>query len=279
MNRKISYKQITIIGLGLMGGAFAKALSVKTSARIVAVDQSQESINYAKQKKWIYDGFTTISNSPKVTDLIVLATPVSTLPNILQAIDGHYENAPQILDISSVKANVINYINSSNLKDSFISCHPMVGSEKGGILAADQLNFENKTCLLLEEYYCEKVDDLLKKLGFECIIIKAQNHDKYLAVSSHFPYLMACLTSRLLERQGYEHEINQAIVGSGFLDTTRISQSEIHWGLDVCLENKNSLKELLNMLKEEITNLEDAIESSEKLKTLLSTIKAFRSNL
>lgn len=279
MNRKISYKQITIIGLGLMGGAFAKALSVQTSARIVAVDQSQESINYAKQKKWIYDGFTTISDSPKVTDLIVLATPVSTLPNILQAIDGHYENEPQILDISSVKANVINYINHSDLKNRFISCHPMVGSEKGGIITSDQLNFENKTCLLLEEYYCKKIDDLLKKLGFECIIIKAQNHDKYLAVSSHFPYLMACLTSRLLERQGYEHEINQAIVGSGFLDTTRISQSEIHWGLDVCLENKNSLKELLNMLKEEITNLEDAIESSEKLKTLLSTIKAFRSNL
>ncbi|RAP38138.1 hypothetical protein DID80_03265 [Candidatus Marinamargulisbacteria bacterium SCGC AAA071-K20] len=274
----IPYKNITIVGLGLMGGAFAKALSTN-DVSVFGVNRSEKAVNFAKDKGWIYDGSASVSDSPKDADLVLLCGATWTLPSVIEEVCAHVGDSCSIMDISSVKKGVLEAFEKIKSKQTLLSCHPMVGSEKSGIEYSDTLDFSGKTCLMIEDYSTLDTGKLMLQLGFIVDTIKASKHDELLAVSSHFPYLIACLASKSLQNKNLSADTLMSIIGSGFLSTSRVSESPVHWGVDMCSENKHEIKLLLTNLKKDISSLESALDSEEELTSFLDSIQKFRSSL
>jgi prephenate dehydrogenase len=279
------YKHITIIGLGLMGGAFAKALSELKNTTLFGINRSEGAISFAKDKGWIKAGSTKITDIPSETDLVLLCGPTFTLPEVIKEVYEHVDDTTTIMDISSVKKGVIEtfeFLKENETRSTYptlLSCHPMVGSEKSGIENAHELEFLEKSCLMIEDYSNDDAEKLMIDIGFTCSTVKSAKHDELLAASSHFPYLMACLTSKALQDKALSTETVNAIIGSGFLDTTRISSSETGWGKDMCKDNKAELLTLLSNLKANIGELETAIETDSGLSDFLDSIQRFRATL
>ncbi len=139
------FKNITVVGLGMIGGSVVKALRTKGfSGQIFGLDQNVESIEEAFQNGFIDNSTSDQKEIIEKSDLIILATPIGHFPKLLKSIKEDLKEQCIVTDVGSVKASV-HQIAESILEPSqvFIGGHPMIGSEKSGFKASKGHLFEN----------------------------------------------------------------------------------------------------------------------------------------
>jgi prephenate dehydrogenase len=198
------FKKTLIIGIGLIGGSFAKALQKhKLSDQIIACDFDEDAIDLAKSENIINSGFTDlkyIEDELDSFDLIVVATPLS-----------YYEEI--FAQISSAKALTIDLGSVKDFKfkkspKNFIPCHPIAGLENSGFEYSDADLFKDKKFIICKE--SSNISELIKKIGAKAEFLEAKKHDIIYALVSHLPQFLSFLTKEFSPQELREEFLHKA---------------------------------------------------------------------
>lgn len=255
------FNKTLIIGLGLIGGSFARACRINNvSEKIYAFDLDSESIALALESH-IIDGFITLDENLLDFDFIVLATPLATYKDIIKKIAPKISDQTILIDLGSVKeVEIKTKILPQNLRENFIPCHPIAGSEKTGFENASDDLFLGKKFIICPENTNEsallKVENLVKKIGGEVEFLEAKKHNEIYALVSHLPQFLSFLTAEFSPKN---------ITDDFFKNAFRLNNSSPEiWGEIFKLNEENIEKFYLEFFD----NLEEFAEQFEQKKFL-----------
>jgi prephenate dehydrogenase len=180
-----------VIGLGLIGGSFAKTLKQnKISAEIFGCDLDLETLDLA-QDEGVIDGVISLEENIAQFNLIVIATPLSAYEKIFRKLQNKISTDAIIIDLGSVKNFKI-----KNLPQNFIPCHPIAGSENTGFEHALADLFLGKKFIICSQHsQRNKVAEIATKIGAEVEFMDAKSHDEIFALVSHLPQFLSFLTA------------------------------------------------------------------------------------
>jgi len=283
------FKKICIIGCGLIGSSIARAIRKQNlSTKIVSSNRSDSVNKKVIELKIVDDSNSDTKKMTEGSDLIIIATPLSSYENVILKIKDSLKNGSILTDVGSVKENVIGLIEKNVPKNvSWISSHPIAGTEESGPEAGFSELFENRWCILTPSKKTNDKDIKLletfwKKMGSKVDIMDAKQHDYILSITSHMPHLIAynIVNTTLKAQDKKESDVVKYSAG-GLRDFTRIAASNPIMWKDVFIQNK---KNTSNMIDNFITNLEDlkkAIENEDekKLEEIFTKTKKIRKEI
>jgi len=283
------FKKICIIGCGLIGSSIARAIRKQNlSTKIVSSNRSDSVNKKVIELKIVDDSNSDTKKMTEGSDLIIIATPLSSYENVILKIKDSLKNGSILTDVGSVKENVIGLIEKNVPKNvSWISSHPIAGTEESGPEAGFSELFENRWCILTPSKKANDKDIKLletfwKKIGSKVDIMDAQQHDYILSITSHIPHLIAynIVNTTLNTQDKKESDVIKYSAG-GLRDFTRIAASNPIMWRDIFIQNK---KNTSNMIDNFIVNLEElkkAIENEDgkKLEEIFTKTKKIRKEI
>lgn len=260
----MKFKTIAIVGLGLMGGSLAARCRRKyPRARIVGISRSSEALRFARRHGWIHEGTKDLRQGVSQTDLVVLCTPVDTLPPFLTKIDCWAKEGTLVTDVGSVKNKVASWQRRHPLKRIyFVAGHPMVGSHERGIYAASADLYSQGYTFVVRPSGPRKagyreIKAFWQRISGRVVEVDAGGHDQIVAAISHLPHLIAAALVNATERQLIHFS------GPGFRDTTRIAQgSPLVWE-PIFLANQKAILGALKKFEKELKLLAHAVASTD----------------
>ncbi|PID41959.1 MAG: bifunctional prephenate dehydrogenase/3-phosphoshikimate 1-carboxyvinyltransferase [Gammaproteobacteria bacterium] len=263
-------KVISVIGLGLIGGSLARGLREKRFAeQIIGFDVRPGEAELGLQLGVIDRVATSCEEAIRAADLVVLAVPVRAVEPLLREVYQWLNDATVFTDVGSVKGSVIRSIESiwGSVPETFIPGHPIAGSEKSGVLAADASLFENHKTILTplasaSSRACNLVAGMWETVGAEVVKMDFLKHDEVLAATSHLPHLLAFSLVDTLAGEDDNKEIFRYAAG-GFRDFTRIAASDPVMWHDIFLSNRDSVLQVLSHFSKDLDKLRDSIEKGD----------------
>ena len=272
-------EQLTIIGLGLIGGSLALALKQAGGVkRVTAYARRQQSIDEALSLGVIDSGSTDMAEAMAGTSVVVLATPVGVMGQMLELLAPHLTDSMVLTDVGSTKGSVVEAAKRvfSQLPAGFVPGHPIAGTEQNGVAAAFASLYQGRRVILtpLSSSSIEAVS-LVRKMwqetGAEVVDMGVEHHDEVLAATSHLPHMLAFALVDTLARMDESEEIFEFAAG-GFRDFTRIASSNPSMWHDICLANRGALLAVLQRFSADLGELTRAIESGDS-EYLLQTFR------
>ena len=251
---------LLIIGCGLIGSSILRACSKKKVVKNIFVKEKSK-LNIKKLKR-LKNKFTIVNDLEQIIpkmDLVIICTHISEYEKIISSI-SKYLNAKTILtDVASSKEKIIKISNKKLKKGiSWISSHPISGSEVSGPEHGSENLFNNKWCILIKEKKTniknlKMLSKFWKRLGSKIVIMDAKKHDLIFSLTSHLPHLIAynlIKTATDFEKRRKYNLINFS--AGGLRDFSRIAASnEIMWR-DIFFSNNNNLSRVIDLF---ISNL------------------------
>ena len=283
--KSLDHSNITIIGLGLMGGSLAWALKPHCKT-IVGIDKNNASIRYALDRQIIDLGTSDIEKGISDADIIILATPVSEILSILKKISKSIPDKCIVMDIGSTKKLVIEQMKVLPENIQAIGAHPMCGKELSGIEAADPLLYENKQFIITPldtttDDTINKVKSLIASIGAHDLILEPEYQDWLATIVSHLPYIVSCgLIDIAISLQSKNPDLWE-VAASGFRDTTRLAGSNVRMMNDILISNKENILNGINLMKDELDKFYELIDSEkgDELISLLNDIQHHQKRL
>jgi len=262
--------RVLIIGLGLIGGSLAKALREQNAgACIVGYDRDEKEMQTGLRLGVIDEMAAGLSEEVAKADLIVLAVPVKATEAVLEQIKPHLNNGTILTDVGSTKCNVVEAAERvfGTVPNTFIPGHPIAGSEKSGVAAADSQLFNGYKVIITplpdsDPDATAKIDQMWCYTGAEVLSMCVERHDEVLAATSHLPHMLAFSLVDTLAREEENLDIFRYAAG-GFRDFTRIAGSDPTMWHDVCLANKEPLLRQLDRFTAGLARLRTAIEEGD----------------
>jgi len=283
------FKKTCIIGCGLIGSSIAKAIRKKNlSSKIVSSNRSDLVNKRVIELKIVDDSNSDTKKMSEGSDLIIIATPLSSYEKVILKIKDSLKSGSILTDVGSVKENVIDLIEKNIPKNvSWISSHPIAGTEESGPEAGFAELFENRWCILTpskktNDRDIKLLENFWKKMGSKVDIMDAKKHDYILSITSHMPHLIAYnIVNTTLNTQNKKESDVVKYSAGGLRDFTRIAASNPIMWRDIFLQNK---KNTSNMIDNFIANLEDlkkAIENEDgkKLEEIFKKTKKIREEI
>lgn len=265
-------KHITLIGVGLIGGSFVLDLKrLGLVEKVVGIDLNRENLDRALERKVIDEAFTEIgAESIGGADLVLIATPVSTLPAICQAIRPFLSAQTLVSDVGSTKQSALAAF-AEYLPEHLPNCiaaHPIAGSDRHGALAAQFGLYQDKKLIITphgQEHSdgLSRLEALWQAVGANTFRMSAAEHDAIFAAVSHMPHLLAFA----FVHEMFDHPDGQTYLqfaASGFRDFTRIASSHPAIWTDICMANKTSLLGLLSGVQAQLETLRDMLEQDDR---------------
>ena len=265
------FKQITIIGFGLIGSSLARAIiEHKIAESIVCVDQSQDVCDKVLSMGLADDATTDPALGVPESDMVILCSPVGTMPSIADAIADHLKEGCIVTDVGSVKVSVIKALQPrlpSNVH--LVPAHPISGAELSGPEHGFAELFINRWAILTplphtELKAIEKVTQFWEACGSNVEIMDPEHHDLVLGITSHLPHLIAYTI--VGTATDLEDDIKSEVIkfsAGGFRDFTRIAASDPTMWRDVFLNNKEAVLEVLQRFSEDLSALQKAIRKQD----------------
>lgn len=268
--------RIAIVGLGLIGGSIGLSLKQNNlTVEIIGYARRLDRIKTAIKSGIIDSGETNLDNAVKEAEIIVIATPVLTIKDILRQLA---KSAPQgclITDTASTKSQVMEWAREllpSTMN--FIGGHPMAGKETCGMEAAESGLFQDSIyCLTpLKNASAEAVSalvHLVELLGASPFFIDAKEHDEIVAGISHLPMLLsAALVSTTAHSPSWAEM--SPLAASGYRDTSRLASGNPTLNAHICATNKEAILFWLDTFSKNLRIYRELIatESEELEKTL-----------
>lgn len=278
----INKSKIVIVGLGLIGGSYARALK-RLGYHVCAIDNNPESIKYALENHIIDDGTTSdIKEMLSDADCVILGLYPSIVTKWIENNQKYFRAGIKITDVTGVKASVV-YDIQKILRDDveFIAAHPMAGREVFGVQYSDDRIFRDANFIVVptsknSEESIEWCKNLGRVLGFNRIsILSPEEHDEMIAFVSQLTH---CIAISLMNCN--DDENLKDYTGDSFRDLTRIARINENMWSELFFMNKEPLIDKMNLFIDEITNLRDIIvenkeeELKDKMRT--STIRRAR---
>tara|TARA_B110000444_G_C18821582_1_gene588012 strand:- start:308 stop:1213 length:906 start_codon:yes stop_codon:yes gene_type:complete len=283
------FDTISIIGCGLIGSSILKAIKKKNLAKEIKVfDNSKEVITYIKKENICTNVFNDINQCVVNSDLIIIATPLSSYKEIILAIKDSLKKNVILTDTGSVKKEVMKIIHNVNLTDiHWIPSHPIAGTEESGPKAGYAEMFENRWCIISPPKNCaEKPLKILKALwqtiGSKVKIMTAEEHDEILSLTSHLPHAIAYNIVRTV--MGVEDKLKQDVIqfsAGGLRDFTRIAASNPIMWRDIFLDNSENVSLGIDNFIEKLNELKKAVndKNGDKLFQIFNSTREVRKDI
>ena len=269
--QKLYIPKISIIGLGLIGCSWVKALKIAKSAGSVSgFDRNVDSMQQALQAGLIDDYSLDIGDVVRDADFIIISVPILAVAEVLEQIKPLIGEKTILTDVGSVKGNISNDVTRvlGEEFDRFVLGHPIAGSERSGVSAADENLFKHhKVILTPEQRTSERALDLVtdawELTGAVVELMSVRHHDEVLAATSHLPHLLAYSLVDTLANNHENKDIFNYAAG-GFRDFTRIaSSSPIMWR-DIFVGNKDEVLKALDLFTADLQQLREVVASEDK---------------
>ncbi len=256
-NVAIKFQRVAIIGLGLVGGSWGLALKqCGFRGHRVGCDSDADAVSLAVTRGAIDEGTSNLSAAVRGGDVVILATPVGVildlLPRLRQIIAPH----ALVTDVGSTKRLICQRAREVfGEAPLFLGGHPLAGKERSGLENADARLFEDARYVLtplspdhLTEERVKAFSCLLEALGARPFVVDASAHDRALAFLSHLPQLVSSALASLIAEQGAEDFLPLELAATGFRDTTRLAESPYGVWRDICLTNLENIQSALSSL-------------------------------
>jgi prephenate dehydrogenase len=264
-------RQITIIGTGLIGGSFALALRKRRFAgRIVGCDR-ESALKKAKMRGVIDNGFAEPLDAIRGSQLVVLATPVLSIVDLIGRLGPGLPATTLLTDVGSTKAAVSEQalkVFGKNAAKRFLPGHPMAGKENSGVDYADADLFQNAVWFLtplpaqnLNEGLFAEFIGWIDQIGARVAMMPPQDHDRLCAWISHLPQMIStALAAALVEEFGEEAPLLPA-GGRALREMTRISASPYSMWRDIAISNKKNIENVLFKVEQRLAHIRENLST------------------
>ena len=277
-------KNILVIGCGLLGSSLVRKIHKKKIAKNIYVyEKSKKYLLQIKKLKLPCKILTKLDDTVSNCDLIIFCTPMSEYKNIIKKINSSLSDKNLVTDIGSSKIETQKIINKNLNKDaSWISGHPISGSEVSGPKNGSLTMFDNKWCILIKDRNSKtsdlnKLKKFWKTIGSRVVVMSADRHDKIFSMTSHLPHLIAY--NLVKSAQDFENKQNYNLIqfsAGGLRDFSRIAASnEIMWR-DIFFNNSLNLSKVIDLFIKNLQNFKKDIKQKNNksiIKKLLKTKK------
>jgi cyclohexadieny/prephenate dehydrogenase len=282
------FNKISIIGCGLIGSSILRAIvEKKLASKISAYDKSSKATDYLK-KNFSIEVCNNISNAVKDSDLVIIASPLSSYKEILLSIQSNLKENVILTDTGSAKKEVNKIISNLNLKNvNWIASHPIAGTEYSGPEAGFATLFNNRWCILSADKKAskDKINELEKfwsNLGSKVKSMSFEDHDYILSLTSHLPHAVAysIVKTAINNEDKFKDDVIQYSAG-GLRDFTRIAASDPLMWKDIFIDNSDNILKVLDNYSKNLEEIKDAIKNkdSKKLLEIFSSTKKIRKEI
>ena len=283
------FDKVCIIGCGLIGSSIARAIKKNNlSNKIVSSNRSDFVNKKVIQLKIVDDSSSNIKKMVEESDLVIIATPLSSYKNVILKIKNSLKNGSILTDVGSVKKKVISLVEKNIPKNiSWISSHPIAGTEESGPESGFANLFKNRWCILTPSNKAKNQDIKLlenfwKKIGSKVDIMDEKQHDYILSITSHIPHLIAynIVNSTLKINNKKKHDIIKYSAG-GLRDFTRIAASNPIMWRDIFIQNRKNTSIMINNFIKNLKDLKKAIKNKDgnKLEKIFTKTKKIRKEI
>lgn len=265
-----STARILVIGLGLIGGSFARAArNLPRVEQVVGFDLNREECELGVALGVIDRIAEDLESEVRAADLVMLAVPVKAIETVLARIAPWIKPDALVTDVGSTKLNVLQAAERiwGEVPRGFIPGHPIAGAEKSGVAASDARLFVQRKVILTPlkstpEEARLTLARLWQSMGAEVLQMEPARHDEVLAATSHLPHLLAFSLVDTLAAEAESTDIFRYAAG-GFRDFTRIAASDPTMWHDVCIANREPILAQIDRFTEGLAQLRKAIEQGD----------------
>lgn len=254
------FRRVAIIGLGLVGGSWGLALKKHGFAGRRAGCDRLEVLNRALAVGAVDEGAVEPAAAARDADLVILATPVGVILDLLPQLKGSVSPRALVTDVGSTKRLICQRAREV-FGDAplFLGGHPLAGKERSGLENADAALLEHARYVLTplspDDLGDERVKafcSLVEALGARPFVTEAAAHDRAIAFLSHLPQLVSSGVASLVAEQSAEDFLPLDLAASGFRDITRLAESPYSLWRDICLTNIENIQAALDALIEKL---------------------------
>ena len=277
-----SIKKLAVIGLGLIGGSLSKAL--RTSGFVEKTVGYTPRFNDARlgvELGVIHEAAESIAEAVTNADVVVIAVPVKAFEDVLQQVKPFLRESAVLTDVGSVKGTFIKAVEAvfGDVPPTVVPGHPIAGSEKSGVTAANEALFTQHKVILTpldntDHDALALIRAMWESCGATVLEMGVQHHDEVLAATSHLPHLIAFSLVDTLAGEEDNQDIFRYAAG-GFRDFTRIAASDPVMWHDIFLANSDATLKVLDHFTQDLATLRRAIETRDS-QTLLGVFTRAR---
>lgn len=273
--------KVFIVGLGLIGGAYAYGLS-KKGYEVYGCDTNVEAIEYAKKNGFILDGDINPKKFIKDMDVIILSIYPQAIIKFLKEYNSYFHSKQIITDVCGVKCSFVKEATMAAYPAIYCSHHPMAGREKIGIEYAKEVIFKGANFLITPlENTDIKAIETIKQIGIDLefgrySIISIEKHDKMIGFTSQLTHAIA------VSLVNSDHDTStKNYIGDSYRDLTRIAMINENLWSELFLENKDFLLAHINSFEFELDKLKNALYNNDKeaLKDLFKSSTKIRKEM
>jgi prephenate dehydrogenase len=258
------FERVAVLGLGLLGGSVGLAAKSRGVAACVAGATRRRDVLEAALQRGAIDEAGSFDQAVAGADLVVLATPVFAMADVVRAVAPRLREGALLTDVGSVKAKLAETLPGLLARGvHYVGAHPMAGSHQRGLEHARADLFDGAPCIVSgasDARARDRVCGFWRALGARVLLRDPAAHDAEVAWMSHVPHVLAFAFARALgEAPAGAHEV----AGSGFRDFTRIAQSDPElWG-DILTSNRKAIVAPLQAVAESLANLGRAVDAGD----------------
>ncbi len=262
--------QITIIGVGLIGGSFALAVKERGLAECVVGCDRPQVLARARQLGAIDNAVAEPEAAIRGSDVVLLATPVGAILDLIERV-GPLMSAGSILaDVGSTKAEIVaraRAVFGAGSGERFVPGHPMAGKEHGGIDEADAKLFDGARWIITPAQpggaVPQRFLEFLQKLNVRPVIMDAALHDRLCAWISHLPQMVSTALAAALVEEFRDEPALLELAGKALRDMTRLAHSPYSTWRDIALTNTENIQDALLRLEQRLAHIRENLRTRE----------------
>lgn len=299
--------QVTIIGVGLIGGSLGMALR-RRGYHVLGIDRNKSHLARAKRKGAIDEGTLDVVDGVRQAAIVVVATPVDRIVPLVRAIWPWISPQTVVTDVGSVKATIVRGVHavtggrsrppsrspapfrggsgraSPRTGPVFIGGHPLAGSHEQGVEHAHPDLFAGATCVLTPTPRTPAaplamVQQMWRSVGAYPLRLDPSQHDQWVALTSHLPHLVAAALVHSVGRQARQDSRVVRLLAGSFRDLTRVAASDPKQWAAITWGNRSALARALKTFRRLLRQAERALAHQRTLIRFFQQSRSVRSVL
>lgn len=276
--------QLTIIGVGLIGGSLARALrQAGVVQTIVGAGRGEANLARAKELGVIDHYTLDLAEAAANADIVLVGVPLGAMHDVFAAIAPVLKPQAIVTDVGSAKASVVaDGLRAFGPRPGFVPGHPIAGTERSGVDASFAELFQRRRVILTplpetDSAALTRVSEMWNAAGADVVEMSVAHHDEILAATSHLPHLLAYGLVDTLSSWEDSREVFQFAAG-GFRDFTRIASSDPIMWRDICIANREALSDSLERYMADLAHLAELVRTADgpALETIFRNAKQAR---
>lgn len=262
-------EQLTVIGVGLIGGSLARALKAAGVVRtVVGGGRGEANLRRALELGVVDRYELDLAEAARGADMVVVGVPLGAMRPVFEAIAPTLGPDTIVTDVGSAKATVVADARAAfGPRPTFVPGHPIAGTEKSGVEASFPELFQRRKVILTplaetDPQATARVRAMWEAAGAQVVEMSVEHHDDILAATSHLPHVLAYGLVDTLSRWDDSREIFQFAAG-GFRDFTRIASSDPIMWRDICVANREAVAAALERYMEDLVILLELVKKGD----------------